>query len=161
MNLLIRFLTLAIFAVFAINLAAQQGQSPLPALPNDIPKDASIWMLLIDKTPAGQDAVWISPDGTRHEFFQFNDRGRGPKTYTTYRLDSHGIVTWEETSGVDYMKNQIAENFNAQNGIATWKSQVEDGHDNDAPGRFFVGLNAGPTSGFLLAQALLKNGNKL
>ena len=28
-----------------------------------------------------------------HEFFQFNDRGRGPKTYSTYRVDSHGIVT--------------------------------------------------------------------
>ena len=161
MNLLLRSLTLAILTVLAINTAAQEGQSPLPALPADIPKDATIWMLLNDRSPAGQDAVWSAPDGTVHKFFQFNDRGRGPKTYTTYRLDSHGIVTSEETSGVDYMKNKVSETFSTKDGGASWKSQVEDGHDNNAGGRFFVGLDAGPTSTFLLAQALLKNGNKL
>src|SRR5271167_1594761 len=140
---------------------AQQGQSPLPALPADIPKDATIWMLLSDKTPAGQDAVWTTSDGTVHEFFQFNDRGRGPKTYSTYRLDGHGIVTSEETKGVDYMKNQVTENFSLKDGGAIWKSQVEDGHDASAAGRFFVGLDAGPAGGYLLAQALLKNGGKL
>jgi imidazolonepropionase-like amidohydrolase len=161
MNLLLRSLTLAILTVLAINTAAQEGQSPLPVLPADIPKDATIWMLLNDRSPAGQDAVWSAPDGTVHEFFQFNDRGRGPKTYTTYRLDSHGIVTSEETSGVDYMKNMVSETFSTKDGGASWKSQVEDGHDNNAGGRFFVGLDAGPASTFFLAQALLKNGNKL
>ncbi len=98
---------------------AQQGQSPLPALPADIPKEATIWMLLSDKTPAGQDAVWTSPDGVVHEFFQFNDRGRGPKTYSTYRLDSHGVVTLEETKGVDYMKNPVDESFSFKDGGAS------------------------------------------
>ena len=140
---------------------AQQGESPLPALPSDIPKDATIWMLLTDKTPSGQDALWTTPDGAVHEFFQFNDRGRGPKTYSTYRLDGKGIITFEETSGVDYMKNQVSENFSAQGGSATWKSQVEDGHEANATGRFFVGLDAGPADTFLLAQGLLKAGGKL
>ena len=118
-------------------------------------------MLLTDKTPAGQDAVWTTPDGVVHEFFQFNDRGRGPKTYSTYRLDSHGVVTFEETKGVDYMKNPVDENFSFKDGGAIWKSQVEDAHEANATGRFFVGLDAGPAGSYLLAQALLKNGGKL
>jgi len=146
--------------LFTVSLVAQQGQSPLPALPPDIPKDATIWMLLIDKTPAGQDAVWSEPNGEVHEFFQFNDRGRGPKTYSTYRLDGRGIVISEETHGVDYMKNQVNETFSVKGADAAWKNQAEDGHDT-AAGRFFVGLDAGPASSYVLAQGLLKNGDKL
>jgi hypothetical protein len=95
---------------FPAVLLAQQ-QSSLPELPADIPKDAVVRMLLTDKTPSGQDAVWKSPDGTIHEFFQFNDRGRGPKIYTTYRLDSRGLIVSEESQGVDYMKSPVAERF--------------------------------------------------
>ena len=83
----------------------------MPVLPSDVPKQAMIWMLLLDGKPTGQNAVWITSDGAIHEFFQFNDRGRGPKTYSTYRLDNLGLVTSEETSGVDYMKNPVKESF--------------------------------------------------
>jgi len=79
---------------FPAALLAQQ-QSPLPELPADIPKDAVVRMWLTDKTPSSQDAVWKSADGTIHEFFQLNDRGRGPKIYTTYRLDAHGLIAFE------------------------------------------------------------------
>lgn len=161
MNPCLRILPFLLSVLFTFTVVAQQGQSPLPALPPDIPKDATVWMLMIDKTPAGQDAVWTTPDGEMHEFFQFNDRGRGPKTYSTYRVDSRGIVTAEETSGIDYMKNSVKETFSVKDGGAAWKSQVEDDHASSASGRFFVGLDAGPASTFLLAQALLKNGNKL
>jgi len=157
----LRMLSFLLSALLALSLAAQQGQSPLPALPPDIPKDATIWMLLTDKTAAGQDAVWTTPDGDVHEFFQFNDRGRGPKTYSTYRLGGHGIVTYEETHGVDYMKNQVSETFTVKGGDAAWKNQSEDGRESNAADRFFVGLDAGPAGTYLLAQAILKNGGKL
>jgi imidazolonepropionase-like amidohydrolase len=157
----LRILLLLLSVFFATSLIAQQGQSPLPALPPDIPKDATVWMLLTDKTPAGQDAVWTTPDGTVHEFFQFNDRGRGPKTYSTYRLDSRGVLTYEETHGVDYMKNQVSETFGMKGSEASWKNQSEDGRETNAAGRFFVGLDAGPAGTYLLVQALLKNGGKL
>jgi imidazolonepropionase-like amidohydrolase len=155
-------LLLLIFSAFVTSLVfAQQGQSPMPALPSDVPKDATIWMLLSDNTPSGQDAVWITADGVVHEFFQFNDRGRGPKTYSTYRLDSHGVVTSEETKGVDYMKSPVAETFSTESGDASWKNQSENARYAKATGRFFVGLSAGPAGASLLAQALLKNGGKL
>ena len=91
--------------------AGQSQTSPLPELPADLPKDAEIRTFLIDKTPQGQDAVWKDADGTIHEFFQFNDRGRGPKIYSTYRLNAAGIVVEEASKGVDYMKNPVTENF--------------------------------------------------
>jgi imidazolonepropionase-like amidohydrolase len=151
-----------LFLAFSASLTfAQQGESPLPALPADIPKDATVMMLLLDKKPTGQDAVWKASDGAVHEFFQFNDRGRGPKTYSTYTVDKRGIVTAEETSGIDYMKNPINEKLSFAAETATWKNSSEDSHQANAAGRFYVGLNAGPAGGFLLAQALLKNGGKL
>jgi hypothetical protein len=78
----------------------------MPDLPPDIPRNVTIRTLLMDNTPAGQDAVWTTPDGVLHEFFQFNDRGRGPKTYTDYRI-AGALPVEESTRGVDYMKTSV------------------------------------------------------
>jgi len=153
--------TFFFLAIFASALLAQQGQSPMPALPPDVPKNATIYLQVIDKTPSGQDAVWTASDGTVYEFYQFNDRGRGPRTHSTYRLDGRGIVTFEETKGVDYMKNSVNETFKMSGGTATWKNQAEDGHQDKSAGRYFVDLDGGPVSSLLLVKALLMNGNKL
>jgi imidazolonepropionase-like amidohydrolase len=133
----------------------QPQQSPLPELPPDIPKDAVIRMVLTDKTPSGQDAVWRSSDGAIHEFYQFNDRGRGPKIYTNYRLDAHGLITTEESKGVDYMKSPIEERFTLASGEATWKNQAENEKLANASGKFYIDINGGPEAGALLARALL------
>jgi hypothetical protein len=146
------------FLCFPVALLAQQ-QSPLPELPPDIPKDAVIRMMLADKTPSGQDAVWKSPDGTIHEFFQFNDRGRGPKIYTSYRLDSRGLIAFEESQGVDYMKSPVEERFSLVAGEAAWKNKAENEKQSNAAGRFFIDLNGGPESGAILARALLSSGS--
>lgn len=156
-----RTLSLLLLLSLTPCLFSQQGESPLPAMPADVPKDATLFMLLLDKKPTGQDAVWTTPDGAIHEFFQFNDRGRGPKTYSTYRVDDHGIVTFEETSGVDYLKNSVNERFSLSGGEAKWKNTSEDSRQSNATNRFYVGLNGGPAASYLLAQALLKNGSKL
>src|SRR6202158_1248486 len=142
------------FLCLVSNLNAQQ-QSPLPELPADIPKDAVIRMVLTDKTPSGQDAIWRSKDGTIHEFFQFNDRGRGPKIYTTSFLDAHGPLTSEESKGVDYMKSAVEEPFSLVEGKAAWKNQSEDEKQANANGKFYIDLNGGPESGAILARALL------
>jgi imidazolonepropionase-like amidohydrolase len=141
--------------------SGQSQTSPLPELPRDVPKDGDIRISLSDKTPAGQDVVWKDAEGAVHEFFQFNDRGRGPKIYTTYRLDATGIVVAEESKGVDYMKNPVVENFALRDGRAVWKNQAEDEKAANAGDKFYIDLNGGPESGALLARALLKKGGKL
>jgi len=139
-------------------------QSPLPELPPDIPQNAIIRMVLTDGTPSGQDAVWLSWDGAVHEFFQFNDRGRGPKIYTTYHLDAKGLIVSEESKGVDYMKNAVEEKFSLVDGKAIWKNQAEDEQHPGANGKFYIDLDGGPESGVILARALMiaqKNGVEL
>ena len=149
-----KFTGIALLAL-AGSLAAQQ--SPLPPLPPDIPKDAVIRVFLTDKTPSGQDAVWSTPDGLTHEFFQFNDRGRGPKTYTAYRVEANGLISSEESTGVDYMKSPVEERFSSNSGAAAWKNQSEDMKQNDAAGKFYVDLDAGPEAGAMLVRALLRS----
>lgn len=147
------------FLGFPVALLAQQ-QSLLPELPPDIPKDAVISMWLTDKAPSGQDAVWKSPDGTIHEFFQFNDRGRGPKIYTTYRLDSHGLIVSEESKGLGYMKTPVEERFSFVGGEAVWKNGAENERQSNASGKFFVSLSfSGLESQAILARALLTSGS--
>ena len=143
------------------SLGFAQQQSPTPELPPDIPKDAIIRMFVTDKTPAGQDAVWTTPDGVIHEFFQFNDRGRGPKSYSSYKVDAKGILTFQETKGVDYMKSPVDERFAMTAGQASWKNESENDKSSNATGKFFVSLDAGPEATVLLVEALLKNGGKL
>lgn len=143
---------------FTCTLAAQQ-QSPLPPLPSDIPNNAVIRMILTDKVASGQDAVWTTADGVVHEFFQFNDRGRGPKTYTSFRVDATGIIAAEETTGVDYMKRPVQERFSLDAGTAAWKNQSEDVKRANVAGRFYIDLDGGPESGAVLLRALLRSKN--
>ncbi len=65
--------------IFASALCAQQPPAA-PALPADIPATAERYSFLLMGNLAGQEATWTASDGTLHIFFQFNDRGRGPKT---------------------------------------------------------------------------------
>jgi len=92
-----RLLTIIFVLTLAVLAKPQQKASPTPEFPSDIPKDARVRTVLSDKTPSGQDAVWTTSDGIIHEFFQFNDRGRGPKIYTNYKLDVKGLVIAEDS----------------------------------------------------------------
>jgi imidazolonepropionase-like amidohydrolase len=152
----------SVWLALLCRIAAGQSQSsPMPEIPADVPKNGDVRITLVDITPSGQDVVWKDADGTTHEFFQFNDRGRGPKIYTTYRLNAAGLIAAEESKGVDYMKNPVTENFALHEGQAAWKNQSEDEKVSNADGKWYVDLNGGPESGALLARALLKSGGKL
>ena len=148
----------AVLLVFVGSLVAQE-QSPLPPLPPEIPQDAVVRMVLSDKKPAGQDAVWTTSDGVLHEFFQFNDRGRGPKINTAFRVDANGLIVGEETKGVDYMKTPVEEHFALDSGSASWKNRSEEMKQENAGGRFYISLEGGPESGALLVRALLHSKN--
>ena len=117
----------------------------MPALPADIPKDATIWMLLTDKTPAGQDAVWTTPDGVVHEFFQFNDRGRGPEDvlHLPSRQQGHPHLRGNHRRRLHEEPGE-REFQRSSGGSAKWKNSSEDGQQANAAGRFYVGLTAGP-----------------
>ena len=134
----------------------------MPVLPSDVPKQAVIWVLLLDGKPTGQNAIWITSDGAIHEFFQFNDRGRGPKIYSQYRVNRNGLVTWEESKGVDYMKSPVEERFSSTPQGISWKNEAEEEKRPASETNFYIDLDGGPEAGELLLQALLKSkGGKL
>src|SRR6266404_5272788 len=111
--------------LLALSLAA--AASNVPDLPKDVPASAVLYDVQLLEKPAGQMATWSTPDGKVHVFFQFNDRGRGPKTYTTLSLDSAGVPVSEETGGNDYLKDPVHETFALRDGVASWKNKAEEG----------------------------------
>src|SRR5580693_4565282 len=92
----------AVLAMIARGWAAQQTAAPgsnVPPLPSDIPADANRSSVLMMGTLAGQQATWKTSDGQLHVFFQFNDRGRGPKTTTVFILGKNGNPVSEVIKG--------------------------------------------------------------
>src|SRR5208282_5557679 len=106
--------------LLSLSVAQQPPQSAAPPLPADIPSTADRYSLLLMGNLAGQQAVWTAPDGTLHIFFQFNDRGRGPKTTSILKLDPSGIPVSETITGNDYLKSPVSENYSLDAGTARW-----------------------------------------
>ena len=143
--------------MLALLLAAQAVN--VPELPKDIPKGAVMYTVLMMGLPAGQQAVWTEGDRLR-AFYQYNDRGRGPKTYSTIALKD-GLPAREEIEGNDYMKDAVHETFSVVSGTASWKSKAEQGTRKlDAPA-FYVSMYGAPAEIPLLARAALDRGGRI
>jgi imidazolonepropionase-like amidohydrolase len=169
--ILIRILLLAslLSSLFSPLLWSQQPQpatpaseqSAVPALPAYIPSTAERYSFLVMGNPAGQQAVWTASDGTLHIFFQFNDRGRGPKTASVLKLDANGLPISEVITGNDYLKSPVNENYSLEAGTARWKNDGEQGEKKISAPAFYSALNGGPAEIALLAHAALQNGGKI
>ena len=153
-----------VFILLASALWSQQPappQSAAPALPADIPATAERYSMLLMGTVAGQQAVWTASDGTLHIFFQFNDRGRGPKTTSVLKLDANGIPVSEVVTGNDYLKSPVDENYSLEAGTARWKNTAEKGEKKVSGPAFYSALNGGPSEIALLAHAALQHDGKI
>jgi imidazolonepropionase-like amidohydrolase len=141
--------------------AAPAEQSAAPALPADIPTNARRTSVLTMGNLAGHQAVWTTPDGKLHAFFQFNDRGRGPKTTTVYSLDKDGLPVAISTVGNDYLKTEVREDFSAANGTAHWKNTSENGEKALSGKAYYVGMYSPPEDAALMVRAALASGGRL
>ncbi len=139
--------------------APPSGQSNAPvqliAVPAEVPPDATRYTFLIAGNKAGLMAVWTTPDGARHNFFAFNDRGRGPSILTRMVLDSAGIPARIDATGNDYYKGPVEEHFRIEGQPlhASWSNKAEKGEKQLAAPAFYVPIDA--TLGSELAAALL------
>lgn len=158
-------LALLIFITTLATLAVAQQTTPsgsnVPALPVDIPSDSKRWSVLSMGILAGQQATWTTPDGKLHAFFQFNDRGRGPKTTTVLTVDANGIPSSEITDGNDYLKADVHEEFSLSAGNARWKNKAEQGQKKIEGPSFYVSIFGPPEESALLVRAALANQGKL
>jgi hypothetical protein len=87
--------------------------------------------------------------------FEFNDRGRGPKTVTEIRLGDHSIPIEEKTTGVDYFKGPVDETFTRAGSMARWQNKAEHGQRTTANASFYVSMYGPPEESAILANALL------
>ena len=148
--------------LLAATLWSQPPQpSAVPALPPDIPSTAERYSFLLMGNLAGQEATWTAADGTLHIFFQFNDRGRGPKTTSILKLDPKGVPVSEVITGNDYLKSPVTENYSLEAGTARWKNDDEQGEKKISAPAYYSPLNGGPSEIALLAHAALQNGGKI
>lgn len=90
---------------------------------------------------------------TRTIDFEFNDRGRGPKTHTVMSIDAHSVTSSLKTDGNDYYKVPVTERFS--NG--TWSNGAESGNGKAG---FFVSMYGPPEETGVLARALLAAPNQ-
>ena len=102
---------------------------------------------------AGQETVTTS-GGTRTVDFEYNDRGRGPKTHTVMTTDAKSITTSLRTDGNDYFKVPVSESF--ANGA--WSNGAEKG--SAASNAFYVSMYGPPEETAVLARALLAAPNQ-
>jgi hypothetical protein len=156
--------SLVVFVPLAITrLWAQQpnGASAVPSLPADIPSNADRYSITIMGNLAGQQAVWTAPDGTVHMFYQFNDRGRGPKTTSILTLDASGVPVAETVNGNDYLKSPVSENYSFKAGAARWKNDSEQGEKKLSAPALYVSINGAPAEIGTLVHTALANGGKI
>jgi imidazolonepropionase-like amidohydrolase len=112
--------------------------------------------VLMAAKPSGVQTTRTNADGTHEYTFEYNDRGRGPKLTTRIRLDAAGIPVALTTTGNDYMKGPVNEQFTLGNGVARWKNSAESGERKLSGSAFYVSMEGVPDESGLLVNALLK-----
>ena len=129
--------------------------------PASASKEPLRYTVTIAGNKAGFETSTRNPDGSLQFYFEFNDRGRGPKITEHIVLDASGIPTQIDNTGNDYDKAPVEEHFILQNGSATWKNRAEQGQKQIPAKAFYVSLSGTPEESAVLARALLAAGGRL
>jgi len=104
---------------------------------------------------SGAQAVSYDDMGHVAISFEFNDRGRGPKTTTDLELNADGIPVKIDITGNNYYKGEVSEHFAIEGETASWHSNIENGSAPYDGHAFFMPNNAAPEMMAILARALL------
>ncbi|HVG25291.1 MAG TPA: hypothetical protein VND45_14130, partial [Thermoanaerobaculia bacterium] len=138
-------------SLLAIVLLAACAHQPL--------RDETLrYSILMSTNKAGSQVVTRRGDETTVDY-EFNDRGRGPKTHTVIRSDARGIPVSMLTTGNDYFKTPIEERFSVSGGNVTWKNSSESGEGKAGP--FYSSMYGPPEETAMLARAILTAGGRL
>jgi cytosine/adenosine deaminase-related metal-dependent hydrolase len=116
--------------------------------------------ILMMGNQAGWSETTYSDDGTVRNHYEYNDRGRGPKLDSVYKVGADGIPTSVEIRGNDYMKGKVDETYARNGDEATWKNSAESEKRTVAGPTFYLSLDGPPEEYTLLMRALLKAPNQ-
>jgi imidazolonepropionase-like amidohydrolase len=135
-------------------------QASLVKVPEEVPGDATRYGFFIAGNKAGVMARWVTKDAARHSFFEFNDRGRGPRTLSRITYDASGFPSSVEIKGHDYRKNVVDERFAFDGHTATWTGRAEMGERILVRPAFYTSFSGDPSELEGLAAALLSSKNQ-
>lgn len=116
------------------------------------------YTVLMSTNPAGTQVVTTRGKEVTVDY-EYNDRGRGPKTHSVIVLDERGVPLSVTTTGNEYMKQQIEERLSTESGVAKWKNSAETGEG--TAGAFYASMYGPPEEVGMLAKALLRAGGKM
>ena len=102
--------------------------------------------------PAGSEVDTYFPDGHVESAFEFNDRGRGPKTSARYEVRRDGLLSRVSVTGNDYLKAPVDEQFTLTKDRGEWRSKSEKG-EGKGPA-LYTSLNGTPVESGLMVKAL-------
>lgn len=117
--------------------------------------DTVRYTVLLASHPAGVQTSWATADGARHFFFEFNDRGRGPRLTEDVSLDARGAPARLAVTGHGYYKDSVEERFTLSGDTARWRNPGEDGARVTTGPAFYTSFSGVPGETALLATALL------
>jgi imidazolonepropionase-like amidohydrolase len=116
------------------------------------------YTVLMSTNKAGTQVVTTNP-GEIVIDYEYNDRGRGPKTHSVIRTDARGVPLSMVTTGNDYLKTVVEERFSTTESTATWKNNSEAGEGK--AGAFYTSMYGPPEEVAILARALLNAGGRM
>jgi imidazolonepropionase-like amidohydrolase len=141
----------------ALLVAACAHQQPALQRQQQQPDRTLRYTVLMSTNTAGSQVVTTHGDETTVDF-EYNDRGRGPKTHTVTRVDERGIPVSVVTTGNDYYKVAIEERLTTSDKV-TWKNTSDSGEGE--PGAFYASMYGPPDEVAMLVRAALKAGGTL
>jgi len=119
------------------------------------------YTLLLMGNKAGFETSAQDPDGSLQLYFEFSDRGRGPKVTEHITLNKDSLPVELTNTGNDYLKVPVDERFSLNQGKASWKNRAEEGEKQISDRAFYVSISGVPEENAILARALLAAGGRL
>lgn len=143
--------------LLAVAIAACAHQPPPQATPQTQTKSIRSTVLM-STNKAGTQVVTRDGDTVTIDY-EYNDRGRGPKTHSVIRVDRAGVPVSFDITGNDYLKVAVEERFSTDGTTARWKNSSESGEAK--AGSLYSSMYGPPEEQAVLARALLRNGNRM
>lgn len=151
-------------AALALVLSFSLLPRPGAAQPAANPSPEVRYVLAIQGNKAGTGVTLPDEKGGKGAYvfrYEFNDRGRGPKTEERIRLDERGVPVSIHITGHDYWKSPVDESYDLAAGKATWKSGAEKGEKTLTAPASYLALNAAPQELAMAMAAALRAGGSL
>jgi imidazolonepropionase-like amidohydrolase len=119
------------------------------------------YSIILAGNKAGFETSTRNADGSLNFYYEFNDRGRGPKITEHIVLDQNGAPIEVNTSGNDYDKANVEEHFSLKDGTASWKNRAEQGNKSVSGRMFYSSISGAPEEAAVFVRAALDSGGKL